>query len=441
MSILSGLKQLPFAAFKALKGYFAGLGFFFNRQNWSHGVVFIVTVVFFTSYRLIQPLLRWLYSSSGVDLPVLIGNIGLVVFFGGTGAFLAFLFLGFLAIPARGRRLLYQSRLRHLISPLVVGLFVFGFSVVIPLFLYRRSLLSATILESGGFFQLSFNFCWLIMLLLQVIVIGYSVAKAIRWFWGYVHVPDRNGTSKSAIAGTVILLILMPVAILLLVPLLRLIMFGPMPPVISAPPLLEIPLFVRLLLSLEPADYRTYLLILCPVIVIVASLLLWKRCPQVALALAGFGSAYPVLVYYYRFRVVQYYLVWDSVRLSLAPQPFFSAGMFEVALLVLAFFMTLQGAAKLQRSISPNPFGLFALMIGALLAALAWILNPPADTSFWFGVEVFGMISAALSAFLAVFIFAGLPVAYAILHVQRRSLPSTAPTLSQAASSPKEESS
>jgi hypothetical protein len=440
VSTLSGLRHLPSAAFKALKDYFAGLGFFFNRQNWSHGVVFIVTIVFFAGYRLIQPLLRWLYSTAVVDLPTLIGNIGLVVFFGGSGAFLAFLFLGLLAVPARGRHLLYESRLRHLISPLVVGVFVFSFSQIIPVLLLRRSPFWAPIFESGGLFQLIFNFCWLIMVLLQVIVIGYSVVKAVKWIWGYVYVPETNGRSKSSIAGAAILSLLIPVAILLWIPLLRLIMFGPVPPVLSAPVHLVIPWYVRLLLSLDPVDYQTYLLILCPIVVVAAGVLLWKRRPQAALALAGFGSAYPVLIYYYRFRVVQYYLVWDAVQAGAAPQPFYGSGVFELTLLVITFLMTLQGTAKLQRNVSPNPFGLFALMVGALIGALAWILNPPAGTSFWFGVETFGMISAALSAFLAVFVFAALPVAYGAYVQRHTSLPMTARTPPQAAPSSREES-
>lgn len=438
MSILSSLKHLPSAAFNALKGYFAGLGFFFNRQNWSHGVVFIATIVFFASYRLIQPWLKWLYSTSGIDLPTLITGIGLVVFFGGSGAFLAFLFLGLLAVPTRGRHLLYKSRLRHLVSPLVVGLFVFGFSQVVPLFLLRRNPLWALLFQSDGLFPLSFNLCWLIMLLLQVIVIGYSVVKAIKWLWKYIHVPETNGRSKSSVAGAAVLVFLVPVAIPLWVPLLRLIMFGPVPPPVSAPPPLAIPWFVGLLLSLDAVDYLTYLLILCPVVMVAAGILLGKHRPQAALALAGFGSAYPVLVYYYRFRVVQYYFVWDSVRLGSAPQPFFSSAFFEVALLVVAFLMTLQGTAKLQRNVSPNPFGLFALMIGALIGAMAWILNPPAGTSFWFGVETFGMISAALSAFLAVFVFAALPVAYGILHLRHTSLPATVPPQPSAAPAARE---
>jgi hypothetical protein len=435
VSILDGLKHFPSAVFRALKGYFAGLGFFFNRQNWSHGVVFIVTIVFFAGYRSIQPLLRWLYSTSVIDLPTLIVNIGLVVFFGGSGAFLAFLLLGLLAVPARGRRLLYESRLRHLISPLVVGGFVFSFSQIIPVILLRRSPFWAPLFESGGLFQFVFNFCWLIMMLLQVIVIGYSVVKVIKWIWGYIHVPETNGRSKSSIAGAAVLVLLIPVAILLWIPLLRLIMFGPVPPALSAPPHLDIPWYVRLLLSLDAVDYQTYLLIICPVVVVAAGILLWKHRAQAALALAGFGSAYPVLVYYYRFRVVQYYLVWDAVRVSLAPQPFFGSGAFELTLLVITFLMTLQGTAKLQRNVSPNPFGLFALMVGAVIGAMAWILNPPAGTSFWFGVETFGMISAALSAFLAVFVFAALPVAYGVYHLRHTALPKTVHTPPQAAPS------
>ncbi len=93
---------------------------------------------------------------------------------------------------------------------------------------------------------------------------------------------------------------------------------------------------------------------------------------------------------------------------------------------MVAFLMTLQGTAKLQRNVSPNPFGLFALMIGALIGALAWILNPPLGTGIWFGVETFGMISAALSAFLAIFVFAALPVAYGIIHLRHTSSPATA---------------
>jgi len=434
VSIPGGWKHFPVAVFKALKGYFAGLGFFFNRQNWSHGMVFVVTIVFFAGYRAIQPLLKWLYSTSIIDLPALIVNIGLVVFFGGSGAFLAFLFLGLLAVPARGRHLLYESRLRHLISPLVVGGFVFSF------ILLRRSPFWAPFFASGGPFQLVFNFCWLIMMLLQVIIIGYSVVKAIKWIWRYIHVPETNSRSKSSIAGAAILVLLIPVAILLSMPLLRLIMFGPAPPALSAPPHLEIPWYVRLLLSLDAVDYQTYLLILCPVVAVAAAILLWKRRAQAALALAGFGSAYPVLVYYYRFRVVQYYLIWDAVRLSLAPQPFYGSGAFELTLLMITFLMTLQGTAKLQRNVSPNPFGLFALMVGAVIGAMAWILNPPAGTSFWFGVETFGMISAALSAFLAVFVFAALPVAYGVYHLRHTALPTTAHKPPQAAPSSGEES-
>jgi hypothetical protein len=434
VSVLDGLKHLPSAASKALKNYFAGLGFFFNRQNWSHGLVFIVTIVFFAGFRLIQPVLQFLYRTSGVDLPFLIINVGLVVFFGGSGAFVAFLFLGILAIPARGRHFLYESRLRHLVSPIVVGFLVFSFSQIIPLLILRRNPVWAPIFGSNGLFQLVFNICWLIMVLLQVIVIGYSVVKSVKWLWGYARIPETDGRSKSSIAGIAVLFVLIPVVIVLSIPLIKLVMFGPVLPAVLGPFDISLPWFVRLLLSLDPVDYATYLLCLCPIVIVVASLLLWRHRPQAALAVAGFGSAYPVLVYYYRLRVVQYYLVWSSVSLGLAPQPFYGAAMFELALTLIAFLLALQGAAKLQRNVSPNPFGLFAVMIGALVGAMAWVLNPPAGTSPWLGIETFGMISAAVSAFLAVFVFAALPVAYGV-HRQRHS-PSPRPTPPQALANP-----
>jgi len=58
-----------------------------------------------------------------------------------------------------------------------------------------------------------------------------------------------------------------------------------------------------------------------------------------------------------------------------------------------------------------------------------------------FGVETFGMISAALSAFLAVFVFAALPVAYGVYLLRHTSLLRTARTPPQIAPSSREESS
>lgn len=153
----------------------------------------------------------------------------------------------------------------------------------------------------------------------------------------------------------------------------------------------------------------------CPIVAIVAAIVLWRRLPQVSLALASFGILYPVLVYYYRFRVIQYFYNWSDI-IAAVTSPVQGSVFIEMALLLVTFALALLGAAKLQRGVSPNPFGLFAVMIGVLVFVLSWVLYVDVPV---FGLEYYGMITAALSALLAVFVFVILPIAYSIYRWKR----------------------
>ncbi|MFX1539459.1 MAG: hypothetical protein ACFFBX_01585, partial [Promethearchaeota archaeon] len=69
------------------------------------------------------------------------------------------------------------------------------------------------------------------------------------------------------------------------------------------------------------------------------------------------------------------------------------------------------------RSVTPNPFPLFAIMVGTVVFALSWALIP--DYSILFGTEYLGMYTAALSAFLALFVFLILPIAYGTYRMKK----------------------
>jgi hypothetical protein len=187
----------------------------------------------------------------------------------------------------------------------------------------------------------------------------------------------------------------------------------------SNPPNIPLPDFVFWLLGLVPGEFLLYLLILCPVVIIVAIIVLWWRFPSVAIAVASFGLLYPALVYYYRFRVTQYFINWSLLPETGFISPLPNAGIFQILLLLLTFALVLLGAAKIQRNVSPNPFGLFAIMVGTVVFVLFWVIIP--DYAIGFGVEYFGMIGSALSAFLALIVFVILPIIYAVYHIHKGS--------------------
>ncbi|MCK4783215.1 MAG: hypothetical protein KAV87_05645 [Desulfobacteraceae bacterium] len=84
-------------------------------------------------------------------------------------------------------------------------------------------------------------------------------------------------------------------------------------------------------------------------------------------------------------------------------------------MILITVLMCLQGVAKYQRDVSPNPFGFFALMIGTLVFFQVWMINP--GQAAWILVESFSMVSAALSALLTTVVFAALPIAYSVFRL------------------------
>ncbi len=156
--------------------------------------------------------------------------------------------------------------------------------------------------------------------------------------------------------------------------------------------------------------------------IITALVLLWRRDPKIALATAGFGVLFPALVYYYFFRVFQFFIRWEQIQTGFTPVPFPASWVFELGLFILAFLMVLQGAAKTQRNISPNPFPLFALMVGTLVFSCSWIFSEFAGPlEILVHVELLNMSASAFSAILAVTVFIIIPVIYASLRLTQPS--------------------
>jgi hypothetical protein len=416
MNLVETIKRLPSEAWQALKNYFAGLRLFFNRENWSHSIVFVGTMSFFLIFALFQRPIRNLAIEAGLTGGIIFVNIVTVVYLAGIGAFVGFLLLGFIGVFSKGRKVLYESRLRHFMSPLIIGGFIILFVFILPPLLRDNGIFVFLLYgQTGslGFFQMIFLGCWVVFVFLQVILLGYTVVKSIKWLSGYLQVPETKSNIRKYWVPLIILVILIPIAIWGWFPIVYTLMIIPRPPPMI--PAIPIPSYVRLLLEQSPLDYLTYLLMVFPIVAIVAAIILWRRLPQVSLALASFGIFYPVLVYYYRFRVIQYFHNWSDI-IAAVTSPVQSSVFIEMALLLITFALALLGAAKLQRGVSPNPFGLFAVMIGVLVFVLSWVFFVDVPV---FGLEYYGMITAALSALLAVFVFVILPIAYSIYRWKR----------------------
>ncbi len=413
MTLGATLKNLPSAAWRALRDYFSGLGLFFNRKNWSHAVVFMLTLIFFIGFQLLQPNLRLLYFIAEF-IPV-ITNVVLFVYFAGTGIFVGYLLLFMIALIKPGRRLLYESRTRHLISPFVIGGFIIFFVTVIPFFLHPSHAI-IPFPQFREYFNLVFLLCWIIFVLLQVVLVGFTIVKGLKWFFGYIQVPTTNGKMARHTAVAIFLLILIPLAIEWWFQILYNLLIGGRTEIL--PILIDIvPPIVILLRSQGVFNFSNYLLFLSPIVFIMTGILLYRRHPRISLSIAGFGVIYPAMVYFYRFRVIQYFRNWTLILLNQAPEPNPFSGIFEMALLLLTFAFALQGTAKLQREVSPNPFGLFAMMVGTLIFALSWIIDP--NYQLWVGVEYYGMLSAALSALLAIAVFTIIPIGYGIYRMRK----------------------
>ncbi len=416
MNLIDTIKKLPSEAWQALKNYFAGLRLFFNRENWSHSIVFLGTMTFFLIFAMFQRPIRNLVIEAGLTGGIFFVNIVTVVYLAGIGAFVGFLLLGFIGVFAQGRKVLYESRIRHFMSPLIIGGFIILFVIILPPLLRDNGIFWFLLYGqegSLGVFQMLFLGCWVVFVFLQVILLGYTVVKSIKWLSGYLQVPEANRNIRKYWVPFIILVILIPIAIWVWFPIVYTFMIIPRPPPVI--PAIPIPSFVRLLLEQSPLDYLSYLLIVFPIVVIVAGIVLWRRLPQVSLALTSFGIFYPALVYYYRFRVIQYFHNWSDI-IAAVTSPVQGSAFVEMALLLITFALALLGAAKLQRGVSPNPFGLFAVMIGVLVFVLSWVLFVEVPV---FGLEYYGMITAALSALLAVFVFVILPIAYSIYRWKR----------------------
>lgn len=410
-----------------MKDYFSGLGLFFNRQTWSHGAIFIVILAFFLCFHIFQKFTVILFLSLVSIIPT-IGNVFVLIYLSGCGIFIGFLLLGVIAITGQGRYLLYKSRFRHLMSPLVIGGFILLFITVVPIIInivpaaLKETTLAWFIIGPNGVFDIVFRACWVVMVFLQVILFGLTIIKGLKWIWSYVKVPEFHGTAAKYRIGTIVQLLLIPIAILFWLPLFYILLIGAEPVVTLPPmPLLALPENLRWLLTLSVFDYRLLLWLLTPIVIIVTLVGLWRGRAQLALALAGFGILYSALIFYYRYRVYQYFINWVYIILGLYPRPNIGSGLFEILMILITFLMCLQGIAKYQRDISPNPFGLFALMIGTLVFFQIWMLNP--TTQAWLLIESFSMFSAALSAFLATVVFAALPIGYTIYRLRRQQKP------------------
>jgi hypothetical protein len=416
------IRKLPSTAWQALKDYFAGLGLFFNRENWSHSVVFILTLGLFVIAALLQQPLRLIFIDpiSGVN-PALVNSMQ-VAFIAGCGAFIGFLLLGLIALIPTGRRLMFESRFRHLVSPIVIVVSILLFIFAIPPILRQFPNLWDLILGRDGIFPIVFRASWMLIIFLQVILMGYTVVKAIKWLAEYFGVPVDNPKGSHYWILLAFSILLIPFLIWVWNPVVFTIMIDGHRAHPNSP---TIPLewFILWLLSVSPGEYVVYLWLVFPFVAIIAAIVLWRRLPSVSVALSAFGMLYPAFVYYYRFRVIQYFINWSWITYTGVVLPFRNYGLFQIFLLLLTFILVLLGAAKLQRNVSPNPFPLFAIMVGTVAFALSWALIP--DYSILFGMEYLGMYTAALSAFLALFVFLILPIAYGIYRM--RQFPAVSP--------------
>ena len=424
MGIVDSLRQLPSAAWQAIKDYFAGLQLFFNRENWSHSITFIITLSLFLILALVQRPLRFILWDpiTGVH-PGVVNSVRVMVF-AGCGAFIGFLLLGFLAVFGKGQQLLFQSRFRHAISPLVIVSSALFFILLLPPLLIRFPNAMNIMFGPNGLFFTIFTWSWIIIIFLQVILLGYTLVKSTKWLAEYTGIPANHPPKWKYGLTLLPLLILIPILIFAWFPLIFTFMVNGLRPG-DNPPSIPLPDFILWLLSFAPGEFLAYLLLISPVVIIVATIVLWRRFPSVSIAVASFGLLYPALVYYYRFRVIQYFINWSFLPETGFISPLPNDGIFQILLLILTFVLVLLGAAKIQRNVSPNPFGLFAIMVGTVVFVLFWVIIP--DYAIGFGVEYFGMIGSALSAFLALIVFVVLPIIYVIYRIRKDSnRPSTA---------------
>ncbi len=410
------IRKLPSTAWQALKDYFAGLQLFFNRENWTHSLVFILTLGLFVVVALLQQPLRIIFIDpiSGVN-PVLVNSMQ-IAFIAGCGAFFGFLLLGLIALIPAGRRLIFESRTRHLVSPLVIAISTLLFIFVIPPVLRFYPNLWDLILGRDGVFPIVFRVSWMIIIFLQVILMGYTVVKAIKWLAEYFGIPEKNPPRSRYWILIAFNIVLTPILIWVWNPVVFTIMIDGLR-AHPNPPTIPLEWFVLWLLSVSPGEYVVYLWLVFPIVAITVAVVLWRRLPSVSFALGAFGMFYPAFVYYYRFRVIQYFINWSWITHTGVVLPFRNYGLFQIVLLLLTFILVLLGAAKLQRSVTPNPFPLFAIMVGTVVFALSWALIP--DYSILFGTEYLGMYTAALSAFLALFVFLILPIAYGTYRMKK----------------------
>ncbi|MFX1474344.1 MAG: hypothetical protein ACFFCO_02555 [Promethearchaeota archaeon] len=452
MGIGESIRGFPAAALKAVKDYFTGLGLFFNRQTWSHGVVFIVVLAFFLVFHIFQRLLVSFFQAI-VSLVPTVGNIVALIYLSGCAVFLGFLLLGVIAITSWGRNLLYTSRFRHVISPLVIGGLILFFITVIPFIISRtpasikETSLTWLLVGQNGMLNFVYRGCWIVMVFLQVVLIGYTVIKSLKWLWSYVKAPEYRGTAVKHRIGTILILLLVPVVIFVWPILISLLLIGinPLDPsfisssseLSSFPVFNQLPFYVQWLITFDSTlckvfltgfpllgavipeffgrGYQLLLLFISPVIFITSIIVLWRGRSQLALALASFGVLYSALVFYFHYQVYQYFLNWLYIWSSSSPRPQIGTAIFEIAMILITFLMCLQAVAKYQRDVSPNPFGLFALMIGTLVFFQMWMINP--GPAAWMEVEAFSMASAALSTLLATITFAALPLGYSIFRL------------------------
>ena len=418
MELKASIKELPSTAWQALKDYFAGLRLFFNRENWGHSMVFIGTLTFFIITSLIQSPLRVFFYDPVTGIHPAVTNSLRIAFFAGCGAFTGFLLLGFLAIFKTGQQILFKSRIRHLLSPIVIVGFAFLFSFVVSGMFFYFPAVAEWLFGLNGLYNLVFRGSWILIVFFQVILLGYTIVKAVKWLAEYLGVPPQKMQTTKYWLVVPFSMVLIPLLIWAWYPLIFAVMINGQRPGPTLPDLtLSLP--VLWLLNLLPYEYVVYLWTVCPIVIVVTAIILWKRLPSVSIAVAIFGMAYPALVYYYRFRVNQYFINWSWLTSTSIIPPFRNFGLFEMGLLILTFLLVLLGTAKLQQNISPNPFGLYALMIGTLIFVLSWVLV--SEHTIHQGVEYFGMIGSALSAFVAVITFIVLPIAYGAYRIRHAS--------------------
>ena len=446
LGIVESIKGFPSAVINALKDYFSGLGLFFNRKTWSHGVIFIVILAVFLAFHIFQRWLVSVFQTIVIIIPT-INNVLSLIYLSGCGVFVGFLLLGAIALTSKGRNLLYQSRFRHLVSPLVISGFILFFITIIPFifsFFPASPIRAITyfIVGPSGFLNYVYSGCWVTMVILQVVLLGFTIVTTLKWFWSYVKVPEYQGTATKHRIGTVLLLFLVPLVIFFWPFLVYLVLVGVDPPFqIIYWDLGGLPIFFQVLLGFDRILYQLFYWVLSPVhlvgpiwwfgygyqlllwsltpVVFATSLVvLWRGRSQLALALAGFGVLYSALVFYYHYRVYQYFINVIYIATNADPRSYIGTMVFEIVLILITFLMCLQGVAKYQREYSANPFGLFALMIGTLLFFQVWMISPGLPA--WFQLESFSLVSAALSALIASTTFIMLPIAYGFFRLRYR---------------------